>query len=44
MRGRVRGIRNLRVVYASIFPNITSVATNITTLAAAEHIAAKITA
>jgi len=40
--GRVRGIRNLRVVDASIFPDIPSVATNITTLVVAEHIASKI--
>jgi choline dehydrogenase len=42
--GRVRGIRNLRVVDASIFPDVPSVATHVTTLLAAEHIAAKITA
>jgi choline dehydrogenase len=41
--GRVRGIRNLRVVDASIFPDVPSVATHVTTLVAAEHIAAKIT-
>ncbi len=43
-QGRVRGIRNLRVVDASIFPDVPSVATNLTTLVAAEHIAAIITA
>jgi choline dehydrogenase len=41
--GRVRRIRNLRVVDASIFPDVPSVATNVTTLMAAEHIAARIT-
>lgn len=43
-QGRVRGIRNLRVVDASIFPDVPSVATNVPTLVAAEHIAAMITA
>jgi choline dehydrogenase len=42
--GRVRGIRNLRVVDASILPDVPSVATHVTTLVAAEHIAANITA
>ncbi|HEB3530109.1 TPA: GMC family oxidoreductase N-terminal domain-containing protein [Burkholderia cenocepacia] len=37
--GRVHGIHNLRVIDASIFPDAISVATNITTIAAAEHIA-----
>jgi choline dehydrogenase len=40
--GRVRGIRNLRVVDASILPDVPSVATHVTTLVAAEHIAARI--
>ena len=40
---RVRGIKNLRVVDASIFPDIPSVATNLSTIMAAEHIAAMIT-
>jgi choline dehydrogenase len=43
-RGRVRGIRNPRVIDVSIFPDITSVATNITTMVAAEHIAERVTA
>jgi choline dehydrogenase len=42
--GRVRGFQNLRVVDASIFPDVPSVATHVTTLVAAEHIAAEITA
>jgi choline dehydrogenase len=41
-QGRVRGIRNLRVIDASIFPDVPSVATNITTQMAAEHIATMI--
>ena len=42
-QGRVRGLRNLRVVDASIFPDVPSVATHVSTLMAAEHIAAQIT-
>ena len=40
--GRVRGIRNLRVVDASMFPDVPSVATHVSILMAAEHIAAGI--
>jgi choline dehydrogenase len=40
--GRVRAILNLRVVDASILPDVPSVATNVTTLITAEHITAKI--
>jgi choline dehydrogenase len=43
-QGRVRGIQHLRVVDASILPDVPSVATNVTTLMAAEHIAATIMA
>lgn len=39
LEGRVRGVGGLRVVDASIFPDTVSVATNITTIAVAEHIA-----
>jgi choline dehydrogenase len=42
--GRVRGIRHLRVVDASIFPDVPSVAIHVMTLVAAEHIAARIIA
>ncbi|MEB7538549.1 GMC family oxidoreductase N-terminal domain-containing protein [Pantoea anthophila] len=38
---RVIGVRNLRVVDASIFPDVPSVATNITVIAAAEKIASQ---
>ncbi|WP_229418043.1 GMC family oxidoreductase [Massilia sp. Root351] len=38
---RVRGLQGLRVVDASIFPDTVSVATNITTIAVAEHAAAR---
>lgn len=39
MQGRVHGLKGLRVVDASIFPDAMSAATNVTTIAAAEHIA-----
>ncbi|NVZ24689.1 GMC family oxidoreductase N-terminal domain-containing protein [Pseudomonas gingeri] len=39
LQGRVHGITGLRVVDASIFPDAMSAATNVTTIAAAEHIA-----
>lgn len=39
MQGRVHGLLALRVVDASIFPDAISTATNVTTIAAAEHIA-----
>lgn len=39
--GLVRGVKNLRVVDASIFPEAVSVPTNLTTLMVAERIAAK---
>src|SRR5262249_51830831 len=40
--GTVRGIRGLRVVDASIFPEIPSAPTNLTVIMAAEHIAQKL--
>jgi len=40
--GAVRGVSGLRVVDASILPEIPSVATHLTTLMAAEHIAARV--
>ncbi|MEU6918424.1 GMC family oxidoreductase [Streptomyces olindensis] len=40
--GAVRGVEALRVVDASIFPDVPSVATNLTVIAAAEHIARQI--
>lgn len=41
LEGRVHGIQGLRVVDASIFPDVPSVATNVTVIAAAEHIASR---
>lgn len=38
LQGRVHGVDGLRIVDASIFPDVPSVATNITVIAAAEHI------
>lgn len=40
--GAVRGVTGLRVVDASILPEVPSVATHLTTLMAAEHIAARV--
>jgi len=42
--GKVRGLRALRVVDASILPEIPSVPTNVTTIMVAERIAAKLSA
>jgi choline dehydrogenase len=42
--GKVRGVEALRVVDASILPDIPSVPTNVTTIMVAERIAAKLTA
>ncbi len=42
LEGRVHGVRDLRVIDASIFPDAISVATNVTTIAVAEHIASLI--
>src|SRR5829696_1505120 len=41
--GRVRGLQGLRVVDASIFPEIPSTPTNLTTIMVAERIAASLT-
>ncbi|CAI0812205.1 Choline dehydrogenase [Serratia proteamaculans] len=43
LQGRVHGVQGLRVVDASIFPDVPSVATNVTTIATAEHIARRYT-
>jgi choline dehydrogenase-like flavoprotein len=43
-RGKVRGLQALRVVDASILPEIPSVPTNVTTIMVAERIAAKLSA
>jgi choline dehydrogenase len=40
--GAVRGVEDLRVIDASIFPDIPSAPTNLTVIMAAEHIAARI--
>jgi choline dehydrogenase-like flavoprotein len=40
--GKVRGVKSLHVVDASIIPDIPSVATNVTTIMLAERIAAKL--
>jgi len=42
--GKVRGVEALRVVDASILPDIPSVPTNVTTIMVAERIAAKLIA
>jgi choline dehydrogenase-like flavoprotein len=42
--GKVRGVEELRVVDASILPDIPSVPTNVTTIMVAERIAAKLSA
>ena len=42
--GTVRGVEGLRIVDASILPDIPSVATNVTTIMVAERIAAKLSA
>ena len=39
---RVRGVTGLSVIDASIFPDAISVATNVTTIAVAEHLAARL--
>jgi choline dehydrogenase-like flavoprotein len=43
-RGKVRGVEALRVVDASILPDIPSVPTNVTTIRVVESIAAKLSA
>ncbi|MEH0196441.1 GMC oxidoreductase [Caulobacter sp. CCNWLY153] len=43
LEGRVLGLEGLRVIDASIFPDTVSVATNIATIAVAEHLAARMT-
>lgn len=40
--GRVRGVTGLSVIDASIFPDAISVATNVTTIAVAEHLSARL--
>jgi choline dehydrogenase len=42
--GKVRGVDSLRVVDASIIPDIPSAPTNVTTIMVAERIAAKLSA
>lgn len=42
LEGQVRGVRGLRVIDASIFPDAISVAPNVTVIAVAEHIASQI--
>lgn len=42
LEGNVRGVQGLRVVDASIFPDVPSVATSITTIATAERIASRL--
>ncbi|WP_419728963.1 GMC family oxidoreductase [Lichenicola sp.] len=42
LQGRVRGTFGMRVIDASIFPDAVSTATNITTIAVAEHLAARL--
>jgi choline dehydrogenase len=42
--GAVRGVEDLRIVDASIFPEIPSTPTNLTVVMAAEHIAARLIA
>jgi len=42
--GAVRGVEDLRVVDASIFPEVPSAPTNLTVIMTAEHIAARLIA